>query len=146
MADEITVTISGLDELQAQLEALDDKMARKATREAVRAGGMEVKNEMVTLAPKDTGLLAEHIDVRTRAVRGEARAVSAFIGPHGKTVIHLQSGGATAGLPRTAAFIARLLEFGSVHQPKHPWLTASFESSKGRALSAIIDKLKEALG
>jgi len=145
MADEITVTISGLDELQAQLEALDDKMARKATREAVREGGKVVQAEMVQQAPKDTGIMAEHIDVKTRGVSGEARAVSAFIGPNGKEIIHPQTGGSTAGLPRTAAFIAKLLEWGGVKMPKNPFLTAAWESSKNRALDAIIDMLKQRL-
>jgi HK97 gp10 family phage protein len=145
MADEITVTISGLDKLQANLEALDDKLARKAAREAVRAGGVVVQEAMVQAAPKETGIMAKHIDVKTRGVRGEARSVSAFIGPNSREIIHEQTGGATAGLHRTAAFLAKLLEWGGVKMPKNPFLTAAWESSKGRALDAIITKLRHAL-
>lgn len=120
--------------------------SKKSVRAAVRAGGKVVQQEMVQQAAKDTGLLSEHIDVRTRGQRGEARAIAALIGPNGKKVIHPQPKGKTAGLPRTASFIARLLEFGSSRQPKHPFLTASFEASKGRALDAIIQKLRGVLG
>jgi HK97 gp10 family phage protein len=145
MAREVELAISGLQELQQALEDLNDKLATKYVREAAREGGKIVRAEMVLMAPKDSGLLSEHIDVKTRAQRGEARAVSAFIGPNAKTVIHPQVKGKTAGLPRTAAFLSRLLEFGSIHQPKHPFLTAAWEASKGRALDAIVRKLKDRL-
>jgi HK97 gp10 family phage protein len=145
MANEITVNISGLDDLQKALEAIDDKLATKVIRDAVRAGGQEVKAEMVTMAPKDTGWESEHIDVKTSKVKGEARAVSAFIGPNGK-VVRPRDGGKTQGLPRTASFLGLLQEFGSATRAKHPWLTASWEISKDRALDRIIDVLRERLG
>jgi len=145
MAREVELTISGLQEFQQALNDLNDKLATKYVREAAREGGKIVRAEMVLMAPKDSGLLSEHIDVKTRAQRGEARAVSAFIGPNSKTVIHPQAKGKTSGLPRTASFIARLLEFGSAHQPKHPFLTAAWESVKHRVLDKIIQVLRDRL-
>lgn len=145
MARDVEVSISGLDDLQHNLEQLNDKLANKTVRDAVREGGKIVRDEMVMLAPKDTGLLADHFDVKTRKVAGEAGAVSAFIGPNAKTVIHPQAKGKTSGLPRTASFISRLLEFGSAHQPKHPFLTAAWEACKGRTLDRIIEVLRDKL-
>jgi len=143
---DVTVTISGLDELEKALEAIDDKLATKYVREAVREGGKVVKAEMVTMAPRgETGLLAEHFDVRTGKTKGEPRAVSAYIGPNSREIIHTQSGGKTSGLPRTAAFISRLLEFGSIRMPKHPFLTAAWEACKGRALDRMLEVLRNRL-
>ncbi len=145
MAD-ITLSIEGLDEFQAALEALDDKVATKIIRKAVRAGAQVVKAEMVNTAPRDTGLLAEHFDVKTRKMPGEARAVSALVGPNGKEVLYPRTAGKTAGMPRTAALIGRDLEFGTATRAKHPWLTASFETTKQQALEAIVDVLRDELG
>jgi len=145
MADNVTVKISGLEDLQANLHELDDAVQAKVVRAAVRAGAVEVQKEMVTLAPKDTGLLAEHFDIKTKKQRGVADAVSAFIGPNSKQVIHPQEGGKTKGLPRTALFISKLLEFGSARMSKKPFLTQAASTSRDRALNAIIDKLKAGL-
>jgi HK97 gp10 family phage protein len=143
MADEVTVNIKGLDELQRNLEELPDKLQTKAVRDAVKAGANVFKEEMVNRAPKDTGILAQHIDIKTRKQREAASAVTAFIGPNKKEVIHPQTGGKTAGLPRTANVIAKMLEFGTSRMPKKPFMTYAFEAGKGRALDAVIQKLKD---
>lgn len=146
MADEVTVEIQGLDALQHALENLVDTDGTKYVRQAVKAGAAVVKDEMVAMAPRDSGLLAEHIDVRTRKVPGEPLAVSALIGPNNSQVLYPRDAGKTAGMPRTARVIARLLEFGTAFRAKHPFLTAAFEASKYRALDAMVAKLKQKLG
>lgn len=147
MADDgITVEIQGLEDLQKALEELVDKAGTQVVRDAVRAGGAVVKQEMVQQAPRDSGLLAEHFSVKTAKQKGEPLAVSAFIGPSAKPVIYPRDDGKTAGMPRSASVIARLLEFGSAVRAKHPFLTAAWETSKTRALDAMIQKLREKLG
>lgn len=144
--DLVTVEVKGLDELQKALEELVDTDGSKYVRQAVRAGAVVVKDQIVQNAPKDSGLLAEHIDVKTRKQRGEALAVSALIGPNSKEVIHPQTGGKTSGLRRTAQFITRMLEFGSKKMSKKPFMTQAFESSKTKALDRMVETLREKLG
>lgn len=144
MSDEIKIT--GLDELQSRLEDLKGKAGTATLRAALKAGASEVKNAMVAMAPKDSGLLAEHIDIKTKKQRGEDLAVSATVGPNAKEVIHKQTKGRTAGLPRTAAFLSKLLEFGSSRMSKKPFLTQAWETSKQKALDAIVGTLREKLG
>ncbi len=144
--DVVSVEVKGLDELQRALEALQDADGTKFVRASVRAGAVVVKDQMVENAPKDSGLLAEHIDVKTRKQRGTALAVSALIGPNSKTIIHEQDGGKTSGLRRTAQFITRMLEFGSKKMSKRPFMTQAWEQSKTKALDAMVEKLKEKLG
>lgn len=148
MAEEpVTVEVKGLDELQKALEGLVDKDGTKYVRAAVRAGATVVKDEMAKQAPKETGFTSEHIDVKTKKQRGEALAVTALIGPNSKVIRPKDADrqkGKTAGLPRTASFIAKMLEFA--RRGRKPFVTQAWESSKGKALEAMVDKLKEKLG
>jgi HK97 gp10 family phage protein len=146
MADEyIHFELKGLSELEANLKTLDEEVQTKVVRNAVRAGATVFKNEMVTLAPKDTGLLAEHFDIRTKKTKGVADAVTAFIGPNAKVPIHQQVKGITAGMKRTALKIASFLEFGTSKLGKRPFMTQTFESSKSKAIDATIEKMKQGL-
>ncbi len=146
MANEVTVEIKGLDALQDALEELKGKAGTKTIREAARDGAALVRDAMAAEAPKDTGLLSEHFDVKTRKVTGEDLAVSAFVGPNAKQVIHPQSKGTTASDKRSAALISWFLEFGTSRMGKKPFLTRAFETSKQAALEKIISSLKARLG
>jgi hypothetical protein len=98
---------------------------------------------MVSGAPKDSGFLAEHLDVKTR-VRRDELAASAFIGPNGRKVY--PPGNRRAGYwARTAAYVARMFEFGTSKLAKLPFMTQAFESRKQAALDAIIAKLREVI-
>jgi HK97 gp10 family phage protein len=145
MSNYVTTKITGLSQLQDALEDLGKKGTTVA-RGAVRAGAVVVQDALVQNAPKDSGIMAEHIDIRTRKQRGTDLAVSAFIGPNTKEIIHPQEKGKTAGLPRTASFIAQTSEFGTEKEPKRPWMTPAWESNKQDALETMISFLKEKLG
>ena len=109
--DAVTIEVKGLDQLQKALEGLDDRVGTKF----VRAAATVVKDEIAKQAPRETGFTSEHIDIRTKKQRGEALAVSALIGPNNKVIRPKDEGrqkGKTAGLPRTASFIANAGVFG----------------------------------
>lgn len=77
-------------------------------------------------------------------MRRDELAASAFIGPNGRKLY--PQGNRRAGYwARTAAFVARMLEFGTGRIPKHPFMTQAFESRKRAALDAIIAKLRDVL-
>ena len=154
MADSeyVTVEVKGLDQLQAKLEQLPEKVAKKYLRAAVRAGATVIKNAMAQLAPRQSGFEADHIDIRTRATR-DALAMTATIGPNTKIVRPERVGkiskhGKTKGREWrqwTAVIVARFLEFGTSSHAKKPFLTQAFESNKQEALDAITEKLRDAL-
>jgi HK97 gp10 family phage protein len=139
--DDFTVEIKGLDQLQAALEELPEKVAKRGLRQSLRAGGSVIKDGMISGAPQESGFLSEHIDVKTR-LRADELAGSAFIGPNGKMVYPRKPGWP----PRTAALVARWLEFGTSRIAKKPFMTQAFETRKQDALDAIVSKLRDALG
>jgi HK97 gp10 family phage protein len=143
--ENVTVKIIGLDKLQDALEDLGKK-GTNVVRAAVREGAKVVKDEVVLQAPKDSGILAEHVNVRTKKQRGTDLAVSAFIGPSSKPVIYPREKGKTKGIPRTAEFVSKLLEFGSATRAKKPYITRAWEASKNTALQRMISVIKGKLG
>src|SRR5205814_9608448 len=100
------------------------------------------------LAPRDSGLLAEHHSIRTKKQRGEPLALTVTIGPNSKPVIHPRTDGKTAGLPRTALFLAKLFEFGAsaAHIAKKPYLTQAYSLAKEKAVDRVVEVLREKLG
>ena len=144
--DFIVCNVVGLDQLQKALEGLSDKAGTKTLRAAGRAGGEVIRDEMVLLAPRDSGLLAEHHDIRTRKQKGEPLALTVTIGPNARHVIHPREKGKTAGVPRTALFLAKLFEFGGVRMAKKPYLTQAYTTSAQKAVDRVVEVLREKLG
>lgn len=153
-SDYVTVEVQGLSELQANMEELPAKVAKKGLRAALKRGGLVIRNAMVAMAPKDTGFLAEHFNMKMK-IRSDELAGSIFIGPAGKVDypayasgaynIKRRKNGKLAKLGRVAvATVARFLEFGTSKMAKHPFMTQAFESYKDRALSEITEGLKDA--
>ncbi|HZR66613.1 MAG TPA: HK97-gp10 family putative phage morphogenesis protein [Terriglobales bacterium] len=140
MSEFVTVEVKGLKELQDKLEELPNKIARRGIRQALRAGAEIIRGEMVSNAPKDSGFLEEHIDVKTR-LKSDLLAGSAFIGPNGKQLYPRNP----KWPARTAALVAKWLEFGTSRMSKKPFMTQAFETRKEDALEAITRKLREAL-
>lgn len=60
-------TVSGLADLERALKELDEKVAKKAMRNAVAAGGRVFRDLMKAKAPRDKGDLASDIVITTRA-------------------------------------------------------------------------------
>ena len=85
MSDEI-VTISGLDELQRNLENLAEKVQGEVVTKAARAGANVVKKAVAAAAPRHSGFLADHISVSVKKQRGEAGAATALVFPNKKVV------------------------------------------------------------
>lgn len=50
------------------------------------------------------------------------------------------------GHARTAALVARFLEFGTKKMAANPFITRGWESSKHKAVDAIVESLEEDLG
>lgn len=151
----VTINVQGLDQLQEALEAAKIKVAKRGLRAALKAGATIIKNAIVSGAPKDTGFLSEHFNIKISIMRNEL-AGSAFIGPAGKVDYPAFASGAykikrVAGKAKrvgriAVATVARWLEFGTSKMAKFPFMTSGFESNKDAALTAIADKLRDSLG
>lgn len=143
MSDEfVTTKISGLAEIQAGLDKMDEKLARTGIRNALKAAADYVLGRIVGNAPKDSGFMSEHFDVKYR-LRSDALAGSAFIGPNSKALYPDRK---SSWASRTALLVARWLEFGTSKRPKNPFMTQAWEGSKEGALAEIVDDLRETLG
>lgn len=153
--DLVTVKVQGLSELQEMLEAMPEKVAKKGIRAALRAGGNVLRTEIMLLAPKDTGFLAEHFGTKIKMRRDEL-AGSAFVGPKGKVdypafmsgayrIVRSAKGRAKKVGRVAVATVARFLEFGTSKMGKRPFITPAFDSKRTTILDAMVDKLKDAV-
>lgn len=154
--DDVEITFTGLDELQQALTDLPRKVAEKGLRVSLKAGAAPIEAAMVTLAPKNTGFLAEHFSTKIKMAHDQLSA-SAFIGPKGKVdypmylsgaykIIRNAKGKAIKIGKVAVATIARFLEFGTSKMSKKPFMTQAFESNKEAALGLIIQGLATAVG
>lgn len=164
MPNWVEVKISGLDELQRKLEELPPKVAQKVIKEGVRDGAEIVRDAFIAAAPEpesynqsdrrkkpdeDGRTILGHLrDLKSWKIkfrgRAEDYAGSAFVGPS-NAILETRTSGETKGLPRTASFIVKMLEFGSRTRSAHPFATSAWESVKQKVLDKIIDSLREAL-
>jgi HK97 gp10 family phage protein len=154
MSDWVTTEIKGLDELQRKLEAMPEKVAKKGLRDALKAGGRILVSALMAFAPRQTGFLSEHFDMRL-SIRGEDIAGSAYVGPEGKMDYPDAGGGYREKENRkgkkyrvgriAVASVARFLEFGTSRMAARPFMTPAWEAHKEIVRDAIIDKLKDAV-
>ena len=153
--DIISVEIKGLDDLQKKLEALPLKIAKKGVRKALAAGSKILRDAMIALVNKDTGFLSEHLGSRYHMDKDEI-AGSVFVGPKGRVdypkfasgaykIIRNAKGKAKKVGRIAAVTVARFLEFGTSKMSKKPFLIPAFDSTQAQILSAMTQKLKEAV-
>jgi HK97 gp10 family phage protein len=147
----ITSSISGLDELEQRLREGSSKVARKVLRKAGKRGGEVIRAAIEQGAARhvETGFLEGHIVMKTAANGNEGKLV-VIIGPQGDAGYFKGATrhGGTAEFKGEAHFAdvaARMLEFGSKHQPPTPFMGPAFDSSSQEALDVFVDELWNAL-
>lgn len=149
----IDAQIQGLEQLQRALLQEPPEKARKTLREALEVGGNVFKAAVWREAPKLTGFLAEHFNIKF-SFRGSTATdphATAFIGPDGKMDYPLRGGGYKRRGNRKIGRIkvisvARFDEFGTSKQRANPFMTRAFETAKAEALSRVIAAIKMGLG
>jgi len=148
MSDQFfTVKISGLSEIQKKLEAMPQKVAKRAIRTALRKASIVVRDKIVSFAPWKTGFLAEHFNIKIRAFRNYLAAVS-HIGPNSKVYYPAnpnagKRGGKRKSMPVIA--VAQFNEFGTVKMPAQPFVRPAFAATRDKALEIITDELRKAI-
>jgi HK97 gp10 family phage protein len=161
MADDlVTVNISGLDELEKRLVEEGPKVARKVLRKSGKRGGEVMRSAIERGAAQhvETGFLEGHIVMSTKLDGSNGKLV-VVIGPQGDAgylkgstrtsdALGILAGGSTVSLEGSthyAAVEARMLEFGSKHQPPTPFVGPAFDASSDEALAVFVDELWNAL-
>lgn len=144
MPKPITVKISGLEQIQAALQTAQPKKARAAMRGALKEGAAPIRDAMATEAPRASGFLAQHFNVKVSTRQG-GTAGTAYVGPQGK--INYPARGLN-GKGRTISVesVARFLEFGTRKMAANPFITRAFEGAREISLAKIIASFKKTLG
>jgi HK97 gp10 family phage protein len=162
--------ISGLDELEEALEELVPKAAKTALRRAARSGAEIYAADIEERAPRDTGLLADSVIVRTtvgkddddstitasvsidmkanRLAEGAHNDITGptlAVGRNGKLkeVLLGKSGRALKNPYHWAHLEAVFAEFGTVHEPATPFVGPAFEEKKDDVLNVFVEELQE---
>lgn len=153
--DWVTCEVKGLDELQAKLEALPEKVAGKSLRKALRDGAALMVSAFVAFAPRRSGFLSEHFGTNVH-IKAADLAGTVVVGPQGKIDYPDDAEGnyrtktSKTGRVRkvgriAVASVARFLEFGTANMSAKPFMTPAWESHKELALDVIVQNLKAGL-
>jgi HK97 gp10 family phage protein len=136
MSDDI-VTLDGLEEIEQKLKALGPKLATKALKDALMAGGEVFQAAIEARAPygphwfKFThevvyGALRQSIDIKTE-------------------MMVLEDGGMVRVGPDRRVFWAKFAEFGTCREAAVPFIRPAFEESKMAALEAFCNTMADHL-
>jgi HK97 gp10 family phage protein len=131
MSEDVTCTIDGLDELEQKLNELAPAAAKRAVRRSVREGLKVFQTAIEEKAPRDTGHLAESINIGTKTTGGDGEdTTGGILGVVG---------------PAKDAFYALFQEFGTKHQHAQPFITPAYEENKDVVLQVFRNTLNEEL-
>ena len=150
MADAFQV--QGLDGVLDRLKALPEAVGAKGggpVRAALAKGARVFRNQAISNAPRDTGLLQESIVARRDSRPGAVGATEAyFIGVKRKSRRYSNTkrnrGKGRAGktyFVDGTAFYFFFLEFGTEKMAARPFLRPAFEARKEDAMNTIITEL-----
>ncbi len=159
----VSMNLRGMPELYAQLERLSKSMGRAALERAGLDAAEPTARLMRQMAPKDTGELAESIDVGTtaEAFDGSAKVYARTIREGGtkqqgvaalrdfRRGIKGQRGdlyatvfiGPVAGRSKDEVIKGYVQEFGTASVPPHSYVRAAFEQDK----AALAERLSKAI-
>lgn len=147
MADEINLSVGGIDELKRALAAVPEKLRRKGLLKALRSAGKVVQGAARQAAPvlqqavpyRTRGLVKRKISVRTSKFAKQAGDVGVFVGVRPAAGAKFRAGKQVRATARGKdspldPYYWRWLEFGTKKMQARPFL-----STGG-------NKLDEALG
>ncbi|HMH14677.1 MAG TPA: HK97-gp10 family putative phage morphogenesis protein [Edaphobacter sp.] len=160
MADGISITVTGLNELVANLDKLKTKAAEKVIRKSLRKGGKLMQSVLAEAAPVrpdlpsktalPVGAMASDIEL---SVKKTSTGITATIGPgswtapyatmveyghrqvkggYSKLIKEGKNAGKTRGPGKETGFVAA-----------RPWVRPTFESQADAISAVIVDSLNE---
>jgi HK97 gp10 family phage protein len=119
------VSVDGFDELNAALRAVGNRTTGLVLEKAAKAGAEVIAAQAKRLAPRDTGALADGIDVEPG---------------------RLQQGRAQYGISyNKRQWYGRLIELGTKFMPAHPFLRPAMDTKAEEASDAVGASLRDSL-
>ena len=141
---ETSLDFSGLNNISKDLEALSRAENNKVLRDATRAGGEVLKEEVIARAPERSGKLKKNVVVLTQRSRRRGEISS---GVHIRGV-NPRTGNSDntmkANNPRNA-FYWRFVEMGTVNMPPHPFIRPAFDVRQEQATEVAFRRMNQAI-
>lgn len=128
MTSSVQFNTAELRRISLRMAQLDEKVAKKGIRTAVRKAMAIVRDQVKQTAPVETGKTKANVAMRV-----------SFKGSYCKVRIGI-TGGALKN--PTSPYWWRMVELGTRHMPARPFMLPALEGNQ----QAILDKLTEELG
>jgi len=118
-----TIRLRGAKQLLEALKTLDDKLAKKVYREAMRAAAKPILETAKANAPVVTGALRKSLKIRAikRTRKGRVGVVIST----------------DKGFFKGETFYGSFIEFGTKNMPAHPFIRPAFDSHKVSSIKII---------
>ncbi len=160
MADDVTVNVQGLSDLQTALENLRDVEAKKIVRQGLNKGGDALRNGMQVQASQSAKgqigrVLGKQESWSKRIKMDEDRAGRVFVGPKGSLPdLHRARGGGMQPkgsiYRRSLNYLVKLMEFGGrearAANVGHTMpMTRGFAIYRAAVLQRVVDVIRERL-
>ncbi len=126
-----SVSITGLNEIEAALISAGPKLARNALRRGLVAAGKVMVDAVKSRVPVDSGDLKRSIKARV-SVSPKKGSGSVKIGP--------AYGGKGSKDP---GVYGRFQEFGTIHDPAQPFMRPAFDAESKKSLDVFTDVMRE---
>jgi HK97 gp10 family phage protein len=138
MPFKVRMRIKGVEELIANLRAIDDTLKKKALQKGVTAGSKIVARSASARVHRRSGQLAKSIGAKVKTYRGSGKVVG-IIGPRQdfKIMYH--------GKPVDPVRYAHLVEYGTVRSRAFPFLRPALDENQQAVYGAIAEAVKDAL-
>lgn len=119
------VRLEGADQLNKALRSVGNRAGGLVLQNAAKAGAEVISEEAKRLAPKDSGDLAEGIDIEVHRLQ------------HGRTQVNIA--------PGKRQWYGRLVELGTEKMSAHPYLRPALDSKAEEATNTVGQELRAAL-
>ncbi len=121
-----TVIIKGAKELLRKLKAMDTKLAKKVTRQALRKSAKPMLAAAKSRAPVITGGLRDSLKLRAGRRKKDRVSIAVVT---------------AAGWFKGDQFYAAFVEVGTSQAPAHPYLRPAFDNTRSESLQIISSEL-----
>jgi HK97 gp10 family phage protein len=126
MNQDVKCEIDGLDDIEQLLEIVLPNQAKGAVRTAGRKAGKIWQDAVEETAPRDTGFLADNINISIHVGSGDSDSTGDI-----EVIVS----------PTKDAFYALFQEFGTRNQPARPFVQPAYEEKKEEVLTEFTIQL-----
>lgn len=135
--------VSGMLDLDRELELLSKAESRTVLRQAVRAGAAVIQAEARSRAPERTGKLKRNIIIANG--KGDATQASAGIRVRGTNPSGTNSDNTKKAIRSNNSFYWRFVELGTSNMAAIPFMRPAFDAKADEAAQVTIDRAIQAI-